>query len=78
MLPGPGRARTTVMHFPSCQDSPTLQLPRVYAVPGKALLRGEDVSLVRPYVVAHERQQEERRKKRARDSQCALSWVVAR
>lgn len=75
--PGPDRARTTVMHFPSGQDAPTLRLPRVYAVPAQPVLRGEDVGLVRPYLVAHERQQEARRKIRARaESVCAPHGVV--
>ena len=36
-------------------DTPTARLPRV------PVLRGEDIGLVRPYLVAHKRQQEERR-----------------
>ncbi|WP_458087588.1 hypothetical protein [Streptomyces malaysiensis] len=36
-------------------DTPTLRLPRVHQMPRRPVLRGEDVQLVQPYPVAHER-----------------------
>lgn len=42
-----------------CADTPTLALPRV-AVGQPGLLRGEDVALIRPYVVTSEERQERR------------------
>ncbi|WP_369392027.1 hypothetical protein AB5J72_33890 [Streptomyces sp. CG1] len=41
-------------------DTPPTGLPRV------PVLRGEDIGLVRPYLVAHERRQEERRQRARR------------
>jgi hypothetical protein len=38
-------------------DAPTLRMPRVRQVSTRPTLRGEDVGLVQPYVVAHERRQ---------------------
>jgi hypothetical protein len=48
--PGPSPAARSV-------DRPTVRLPRVPASPG------EDIGLVRPYLLAHERRQEERRQR---------------
>lgn len=44
------------------EDAPTVRLPRVPAEP----LRGEDNGLVRPYLVAHEHQQEARLRRQRR------------
>ncbi len=56
---GQGRHRS-VKACPSvsCGDTPILRLPRVHQVPRQPVLRGEDVGLVRPYLVAHERRKD--------------------
>lgn len=61
LLPAPGRHRSPEP-CPSAPntEAPTRPLPRVPA------LRGEDIGLVRPYLLAFERRQEERRKKARR------------
>lgn len=56
---GEGRHRSVKTCPPvSCGDAPTLRLPRVHQVPRGPVLRGEDVGLVRPYLVAHERRKD--------------------
>lgn len=61
LLPAPGRHRypDPSSSVPTA-DAPTRPLPRV------PVLRGEDVGLVRPYLVAFERRQEEHRQRRRR------------
>lgn len=62
-LPAAGRHRAA--GSPSGEpyaDAPTVRLPRVPAEP----LRGEDVALVRPYLVAHEQQREVQLRRRRR------------
>ncbi|MGA6159248.1 hypothetical protein ACPEIC_38570 [Stenotrophomonas sp. NPDC087984] len=57
--PGAGRHRSVKAIPPaSCGDAPTLRLPRVHPVLRGPVLRGEDVPLVRPYLVAHERRKD--------------------
>ena len=51
--PGSGRRRSPEPS-PAHLDTVTARLPHV------PTLRGEDIGLVRPYLVAHERRQEER------------------
>lgn len=59
LRPGRGRHRTVGTRQPvDCADAPTLQLPRVRQMSRKPVLRGEDVQLVRPYLVAHERRKD--------------------
>ena len=59
LQPGRGRHRTAGTHRPvDCADAPTLQLPRVHQTSRKPVLRGEDVQLVRPYRVTHERRKD--------------------
>ncbi|MEV0119574.1 hypothetical protein AB0H77_41035 [Streptomyces sp. NPDC050844] len=61
LLPAPGRHRFPEPSSPEPSvDTSTRPLPRVPA------LRGEDIGLVRPYLVAHEQRQEERRQKARR------------
>lgn len=58
LRPGQGRHRTVKASAPVlCGDVPTLRMPRVRQVSTRPTLRGEDVGLVRPYAVAHERRQ---------------------
>lgn len=55
--PGQGRHHAVATRQPmDCVDTQTLQLPRVRQTPSEPVLRGEDMELVRPYLVAHERQ----------------------
>lgn len=56
LLPAPGRHRSTEP-TPASATPPPARLPRV------PVLRGEDIGLVRPYLVAHERRQEEQRQR---------------
>ena len=61
LLPASGRRRAGVC--PTAKggaDDATLCLARLPGASEGALLRGEDVALVRPYLVAHERRREER------------------
>jgi len=59
LRPGQGRHRTVKASAPVLSgDVPTLRMPRVRQVLTRPTLRGEEVGLVRPYVVAHERRQE--------------------
>ncbi|GAA3636406.1 hypothetical protein GCM10022420_006920 [Streptomyces iranensis] len=59
LRPGRGRHRTVGTRQPvDCADAPTLQLPRVHKMSRKPVLRSEDVQLVRPYLVAHERRKD--------------------
>jgi len=60
LLPGPGRHRSPNPSPGAPLDAVTVHLPRVPAV------RGEDIGLVRPYLVAHERRQEEQRQRARR------------
>lgn len=63
LLPAPGRHRGAETDPATpLTDAPTARLPRVSA----PVLRGEDIGLVRPYLVAHERRQEERRQRARR------------
>jgi hypothetical protein len=57
LLPAAGRHRSAETVPRPTVDLPTARLPRV------PVLRGEDIGLVRPYLVAHERRQEERRRR---------------
>ncbi|MFG2503338.1 hypothetical protein ACGFSB_34660 [Streptomyces sp. NPDC048441] len=61
LLPAPGRHRSpeASSSVPPL-DAPTRPLARV------PVLRGEDIGLVRPYLVAFERRQEERRQRARR------------
>lgn len=56
LLPAPGHHRAAGNNpARGCMDTPTMSLPRIpdpYVWPS---IRGEDVRLVRPYIVAHER-----------------------
>jgi hypothetical protein len=59
LLPARGCHRAAgIRPAASREDAPTGCLPRVPA----PVLRGEDIALVRPYVIAHERRQEARRR----------------
>ncbi|MGP8301708.1 hypothetical protein [Streptomyces inhibens] len=60
LLPTRGRHRSTgALPAASHEDAPTLVLPRVL-VQQPGLLRGEDVALIRPYVLTSEERQERR------------------
>lgn len=61
LLPAAGRHRSPGPTWSAPDfDEPTRPLPRV------PVLRGEDIGLVRPYLVAFERRQEERRQRTRR------------
>ncbi|MFI8880386.1 hypothetical protein [Streptomyces sp. NPDC055243] len=61
LLPAVGRHRSSELTVSGLGiDAPTRPLPRV------PVLRGEDIGLVRPYLVAFERRQEERRQRARR------------
>ncbi|MER5749791.1 hypothetical protein [Streptomyces sp. NPDC002088] len=66
LFPGPGRRRLSaaaqVRRLPvaPCADGPTVHRA------GSRPLRGEDHALVRPYLVAHERREEARRRRARR------------
>lgn len=51
-------------------DAPTIRLPRV------PVLRGEDIELVRPYLVAHERRQEEQKQRARRRAPVLATYGV--
>ncbi|MFI7244381.1 hypothetical protein [Streptomyces qinglanensis] len=62
LLPGAGRHRIVEAASPAIPgDTLTLMLPRVHRVFDRSSLRGEDVRLVRPYVVAHEKREAQQR-----------------
>ncbi|MYT33971.1 MULTISPECIES: hypothetical protein [unclassified Streptomyces] len=64
LLPGKGRHRSgDAPSTPEHPDTPTLSIPRVPAE--QRLLRGEDVALIRPYILTPQERQE-RRLQRAR------------
>ncbi|MER5259165.1 MULTISPECIES: hypothetical protein [unclassified Streptomyces] len=61
LRPSAGRHRTPELPLPvPSVDAPPRPLPRV------PVLRGEDIGLVRPYLVAFERRQKERRQRARR------------
>ncbi|MEV0641127.1 hypothetical protein AB0I77_40640 [Streptomyces sp. NPDC050619] len=60
LLPAAGRHRSAETNPVPTVDVQTARLPRV------PVLRGEDIGLVRPYLVAHERRQGERRRRARR------------
>ncbi|WKX71391.1 hypothetical protein [Streptomyces sp. XD-27] len=61
LLPAPGRHRAAhPSSTTSLQGAPTVNLPPAPAATAPAV-HAEDVALVRPYLVAHERCQEARR-----------------
>lgn len=61
LVPASGRHRSAERSSATPPvDTPTVRLPRV------PVLRGEDIGLVRPYLVAHERHQEERQQRARR------------
>ncbi|CAL2056571.1 MULTISPECIES: hypothetical protein [Streptomyces] len=69
LLPASGRRR-------SCGPSLARQDTVAVGLPLVPVLRGEDIGLVRPYLVAHERRQEERRQRaRGRVLWLAVSGV---
>lgn len=56
LLPAPGHHRAAEKWSVSgCVDTSTMTLPRVPDPYAWSPIRGEDVRLVRPYIVAHER-----------------------
>lgn len=69
LLPSEGRHRFPESASPGQSiDTPTRALPRV------PVLQGEDIGLVRPYLVAFERQEEERRQRARRRA----LWLAVR
>jgi hypothetical protein len=70
--PGPGRHRRAGRRFTSViAEAPAMRLPRVPVRP----LRGEDIGLVRPYLVAHERQEARRQRARRRALWLAMHGI---
>ncbi|MER6092771.1 hypothetical protein [Streptomyces bluensis] len=71
LLPARGRHRSPEPP-PAARaaDTPTVRLPRV------PMLRGEDNRLVRPYLVAHERHQEEQRRRARRRALVLATYGV--
>ncbi|ANZ16844.1 hypothetical protein SNOUR_17725 [Streptomyces noursei ATCC 11455] len=55
--------------MPECPDIPTVALPRVPVE--RRLLRGEDVALIRPYVLSPR----ERRERRLQRGRCRAPWL---
>jgi hypothetical protein len=71
LLPARGRHRSSdPSQAARTMDAPTTRLPRVPA------LRGEDIGLVRPYLVAHERRQEEREQRARRRTLVLATYGV--
>lgn len=66
LLPASGRRRSSGPFF-------TRQYAVAVGPPFVPVLRGEDTALVRPYLVAHERRQEERRQRARR----RVLWLAA-
>lgn len=71
LLPAPGRHRATgplpAVRGPAVQhqDAPTVNPSRVFASSARPA-REEEVALVRPYLIAHERRQKARRQRQRR------------
>ncbi|MGW0999836.1 hypothetical protein ACWD5V_42550 [Streptomyces sp. NPDC002523] len=64
LWPAPGRHRAPARHSTSLDaEASTECLPRVPAAP---VLRGENTGLARPYLLAHERREQQRRRTRRR------------
>lgn len=73
LLPGPGRHRSPD------QPSAGLRVEAPIACPSRAsaspVLRGEEIGLVRPYLVAHERREQQRRRARRRVVRLAVHGI---
>ncbi|MGW7485834.1 hypothetical protein [Streptomyces sp. NPDC054786] len=80
LLPAPGHHRVVgTSPVVGCADTPTmsLSLPRVPDPYVWRPIRGEDVQLVRPYLVAYERQMQRRAESdRCVGSMCASQWMA--
>ncbi len=68
LLPAEGGHRASTETLPS-PSAPTTGGPRVPA------LRGEDIGLVRPYLIAHERREEAQRQRRRQSLVLATSGM---
>lgn len=68
-IPGRYRAPTPHLVTPS-PDTPAIPLPST------PVLRGEDIGLVRPYLVAHERREEERQQQARRRTLVLASYGI--
>jgi hypothetical protein len=73
LLPAPGRHRSPD------QPSAGLRVEAPVACPSRAsaspVLRGEEIGLVRPYLVAHERREQQRRRARRRVVRLAVHGI---
>ncbi|AEM80141.1 hypothetical protein [Streptomyces violaceusniger] len=70
LLPAPGRHRSAETVPVPTVDVSMARLPRV------SVLRGEDSGLVRPYLLAHERRQQERRQRARRRALVLATYGV--
>ncbi|MCZ1006100.1 hypothetical protein [Streptomyces lydicus] len=80
LLPAPGHHRAVgTSQVVGCVDTPTIRF-RVPRVPDPYLwgpIRGEDVQLVRPYLVTHEQQTQRRAESgRCSGSLCDSQWMA--
>ncbi|MEU9121945.1 hypothetical protein AB0C96_19140 [Streptomyces sp. NPDC048506] len=77
LLPARGRHRSAgALPAVRWEDAPTLTLPRVPVGRRQGLLRGEDVALIRPYVLTSEERQERQERRLQRGRRRAL-WLAA-
>lgn len=73
LWPAPGRHRRPDRHSMSLGgEAPTECPPRVPTVP---VLRGEDIGLVRPYLVVHEQRERQRRRAPRRALRLAVHGI---
>jgi hypothetical protein len=71
LLPARGRHRSPELsQAVRTMDTPTVRLPRV------PVLRGADIGLVRPYLVAHEQRQEQRQQRARRRALVLATYGV--
>lgn len=73
LLPAPGRHRSPEQPSADlCVEAPIACPSRASASP---VVRGEEIGLVRPYLVAHERREQQRRRARRRVVRLAVHGI---
>lgn len=75
-LPAHGRHRSTDTPPTPERDTPTLTLPRIPARLELRVLRGEDVPLIRPYVLTPQERQERRLQRSRRQALWLATYGV--